>query len=487
MAGSSAGLLFAQPSAMRAPVVLLPCLLLGCGYAPNDGTILTSPELLAPGGERQPGGAPVPEGGPEPGQACPWNAEWFQVWSEQVDHRFLSVRPGPDGSVRIPAAAEHPDKGWFELAVEASGQTEVVFHDESTFRAAPVTTVLPDRLLLAGTRNAEHLAVQARHLSGELIWETDLRRTDDPESWRRTLSARQVLVHPAGITVVGTVDSDSCCQPTVMAAGLGHDGDQRWMRTYPDPIEGEKDEAYEYPFQALPMDDGASLVGAIDFQAGSFDLWLMALDSRGDVLWQRQHGDFERGPSLHLEPWSNAPERRWVAVGSQDVPGSSGGALRVLLLDSTGGVTVERLIGNPARQQTANAVARTAVGGLVIAGHDSDIGGPRLWRLSPAADLTHTWAIDGFYGAGISHLLPMSDGGWLLGGHNYAGFERAGELVRLGADGSERWRHVMGSERYTNITALTAGADGSLTVVGTYWDKQSTSAGWVMHLDERCR
>ena len=172
-------------------------------------------------------------------------------------------------------------------------------------------------------------------------------------------------------------------------------------------------------------------------------------------------------------------------MGTQDNTFNGAGA-QVVAFDSRGKVLKTLALGGEDLEVTG-AVAKAADGSFVIAGYSSEVTKPVIWHVDANLTGSTEIAYDIFDGSVPTHLVAMPDGGWLLGGHNYNGFERAGELARIAPDGTLAWRHLMGSERYTGLSALAVAPSGAITAAGYFWDKENTSTSWVMRLDDACR
>lgn len=460
--------------------ILLPALFVGCALEPDPGSIVWGGQAEQGGGEAavEPG-APV---GATPAAECPWQSEWIEVWSEEVDHRFSALFLNEQGQALTFGKGDHPDVGWFALSTTPTGSSDVVFWDDITYWRAPIVREVDGGYLLAGTRSATVMSVQRRTPDGALHWETEVRM---PDTWTgySVLGASLLAQAPGGdIVVMGTLDSTSCCAPTLMVSRLTSAGELLWVRTYNDELIAAKDEAYEYPIDAHFDAEGGLVVFAVDFQAGSFDLWSLALDDAGEVRWQTQHPGWERGADMHIVPRTSGGY--WV-LGTTD-SGSAGGPLRVAELDAQGQQTAVHTFGDKDQHVVTDVLAQPD-GSVFLTGHDAGVPGPVMWKLDAQLNFTTVAAYDAFHGAVISRLDAMPDGGFLMAGHNYAGFERAGELLRLNADGSIRWRYEMGAERYTNVTDVVVDANGLITVSGSYWDKENHSTGWLMRLNDACR
>ena len=300
-------------------LVALAALLIGCPNGAQDGAQLVfgAPQAGA-GGEAGVNGPadPVAEDGEVPTQPdtnCAFNTEWFHLFAEGMDTRMTSAFVDASGRAVVFGAADYPDNGWLAVDGDTSPPTEI-FWDSGSYWHAPIVQPAGVGFIMAGTLSGIKMAVQSRTADGVVLWSTDVELPEPGPSGQTVPTASRIVPTPGGPVVVGTTEYSSCCGPALMVASLNTSGAVNWVRSYPDSDVKNKDEAFEHPIAAFLDDAGNVVVAAEDFQAGSFDLWLMAVDTAGDVVWETQHSGWERGPELHVLPHQGgwAAGRPWA-------------------------------------------------------------------------------------------------------------------------------------------------------------------------------
>jgi len=119
-------------------------------------------------------------------------------------------------------------------------------------------------------------------------------------------------------------------------------------------------------------DGGYIAVGATwdAYPGGCYDLWVVKLDSDGHIQWQKAYG---RGGK---DPWDIGRAVQQTSDGGYVVAGEtwSFDYLWVLKLDSDGDVEWQKAYSRGEDENGAKAIQQTSDGGYVVAGYTSDFG-----------------------------------------------------------------------------------------------------------------
>ncbi|MEM1327551.1 MAG: gliding motility-associated C-terminal domain-containing protein [Bacteroidota bacterium] len=274
--------------------------------------------------------------------------------------------------------------------------------------------------------------------------------------------------------------------------------------------------------------DGGILVAAItqsdndgdilEEKMGDWDYWLIKLDAQGNELWQHRYG-------------GNKADRIWVGQETKDGGFLIGGESRsdvgndksepsrgdwdfwLIKLDAKGNLLWDKTLGGSGWDAIRGDILETDDGGYLLAGvSDSDAGMDKsedcrglwdYWVVKLAADGEKEW--DRTYGGDQRELmqavLPMPDGGFLLGGESRSGVSGDKDdflrglndywVVRIDAQGEMLWQKTIGGnwdEAIFDMVALgntiyLAGFSGSAMT----FDKTVPSYGsidyWVVAID----
>jgi hypothetical protein len=163
-------------------------------------------------------------------------------------------------------------------------------------------------------------------------------------------------------------------------------GEMEWQRTY-----GPASYDYEWLHFIRQTSDGGYIIGADTdaFGAGGWDMWILKLDGAGDVQWQKVYG----GPG---DDWGysvvETADGGYVADGLSSSFGMGSWDLWVVRLDSAGSVLWQKTYGGPGFDYLIS-IQQTTDGGFVAAGHTQSFGSGQsdLWALRLDADGNILW------------------------------------------------------------------------------------------------
>ena len=135
-----------------------------------------------------------------------------------------------------------------------------------------------------------------------------------------------------------------------------------------------------------PTSDGGYVVAGWteSFGAGQDDVWVLKLDSLGNVQWQKTYGGPEEDWAYAIAPTSDGG---YVVAGVTGSFGAGEGDVWVLKLDGLGNVQWQKTYGGTGGDW-AYAIAPTSDGGYVVAGVTGSFGAGSqdVWILKLGAD-----------------------------------------------------------------------------------------------------
>lgn len=208
-----------------------------------------------------------------------------QVGEAPVDvDEIKALAALPSGDVAAMAAVEKSTTSFGRtrlLAFARDGAVRWSVQLPSSGRGDPAAlAALPDGLLVAGTgaagdRDPAHIWFARVDTAGKLVREQTL--AGAPSAWR----ARAAAALPDGFAIAGEVAlPDGSRTPQVWR--LTSDGEVRWQRALAD---GQ----FVNGLAATP-DGGLVVVGSTSHGAGKTNVWVVRLDPKGEVVWQRVFG-----------------------------------------------------------------------------------------------------------------------------------------------------------------------------------------------------
>ena len=217
-----------------------------------------------------------------------------------------------------------------------------------------------------------------------------------------------------GYIVVGDTYSFGAGDNDICARKLDSSGDILWQKTY-----GGTD--FDWPSSVQQTADGGYIVagGTYSFGAGKDDVWVIKLDSNGDIAWQKAYGGSASDYAMSVQQTADG---KYVVAGCTSSFGNGENDFWLLKLDDDieGAILWERTYGGSANDY-ATSVWQSADGGYVVAGCTRSFGAGEIdaWivKLDDTGD-TVSWQKT-YGGARLDYAMSIQqtkDGGILLRG-----------------------------------------------------------------------
>lgn len=288
---------------------------------------------------------------------------------------------------------------------------------------------------------------------------------------------------------------------------------------------------YDYLYAMQPTSDGGYIIGSTSSSSisgdktenaiGSYDYWIIKLDSIGTIIWQNNIGGSSKD---YLRSIQQTTDGGYI-VGGYSESGLSGDKTEasnglndywVIKLDSVGIIEWQNTIGG-SNQDYLYSIRQTTDGGYILGGYSySEISGDKTtgtiggtgsadyWviKLTPTGIIEWQKIIGGTSGEYLFQVEQTTDGGFILGGDSYSGIsgdKTEGSLgrndywiIKLDSIGSIVWQNVIGGQYYDNFVALQQTSDGGYILggysdSGIFGDKTEMAFGgndyWVVKID----
>ena len=204
---------------------------------------------------------------------------------------------------------------------------------------------------------------------------------------------------------------------------------------------------------------------------GGFDNWLVKLDAQGQVQWDRSFGGTGDEVVAKLRPTADGG----YVLGCSSTSGTSGDKTQpsrgfadcwVLKLDALGRKQWDATLGGTGTDWAGDLYEASDGGYLLGATSDSGVSGDRtdasrggsdcwLVKLDPGGRVVWDRAVGGSGGEGVAAVLPLRDGGYLLGGNSASGV--GGDKTQPGKGGVDYWLVRLQAPRITGDARLCAG------------------------------
>jgi uncharacterized delta-60 repeat protein len=274
---------------------------------------------------------------------------------------------------------------------------------------------------------------------------------------------------------VGTVSTVSLVEQTsdggYIAAGgygfwvakLNSTGSMDWQKTYGGNSSGVASSIQQ------TADGGYIVAGSTNSSgAGSWDIWVLKLNSTGSAEWQKTYGGSGSDGASSVEQTSDGG---YIVAGTTSSFGAGGTDFWVLKLDPTGGVAWQKTYGSSG-DDNLDSFQQTSDGGYVAAGSTNSFGagGWDFWVLKLDSTGSVIWqkTYGGSGDEGAHSVQQTSDGGYILAGttNSFGAGASDAWVVKLGTDGYIVWNASSGASTHTtNVTPSESSAKVSTTSV----------------------
>jgi hypothetical protein len=274
-----------------------------------------------------------------------------------------------------------------------------------------------------------------------------------------------------GLVIAGATESKGAGEFDVWVLKVDAKGALLWDRHFGGG-------ATDWASALVATRDGGIAIGAYtqDISGGPYDFWVIKLDGNGELLWQRRYGGA-------ATDWSNAitetTDNGLVVVGHTESKGAGGADFWVLKLDADGEPIWDRTFGG-AKTDYASTVTHTRDGGVIVGGmtRSGDANGfdIRILKLNSSGEVIWDQTLGGMKDDWVRSVVETRDGGHALAG--YTDSQGAGLydvwLVKLDADGALLWERTYGDTANEWSRAVVEMPDGGLALAG---DTYSMGAG----------
>ncbi len=248
----------------------------------------------------------------------------------------------------------------------------------------------------------------------------------------------------SGYAAVGYTSSFGAGGYDVYVVKLKPDGTIGWTKT----IGGSSDEEGYSIIQT--SDGGYAISGKTkSFSVGSWDVYVIKLDSTGTVQWTRTIGGIDTDVGTSIIQTSDSG---YVVAGYTCSFGVGGCDVYVIKLFSTGTIQWIKTIGG-SNDDIGYSIIQTSDGGYAIAGYTMSFGVDYydVYVIKLSSDETIEWTktIGGFHGDDASSIIQTSDGGYAIVGKTWS-FGTSGAdiyVIKLNSTGTVQWtKTIKGSQ-----------------------------------------
>lgn len=261
---------------------------------------------------------------------------------------------------------------------------------------------------------------------------------------------------------------------------LDSNGNKEWDRTFG----GDSADGASSVLQT--SDGGYILLGTIWYVGNNYnnDIKVLKLDSNGGVVWEKIYGGTSYDQPFSVKQTSDGG---YIIAG-----GTYNSKHNILLLkiDANGNQEwIKTGSSSPDVIAAATSVQQTADGGYAVAGCVGCLT-EKAWLMKLDANSNELWT-KAIHAAGIySYIYSMeltTDGGFITAGSTYTGYDVTNYdmwIVKLTETGDMAWSRTFGETKDDQAYSIQQTSDGGYIVAGyIYPANDSTHYLWVLKLD----
>jgi len=221
-------------------------------------------------------------------------------------------------------------------------------------------------------------------------------------------------------------------------------------------------------------DGGYVIVGTTSsIEVISEDVYLLRIDSEGNMLWNRTYGRlknvegyplFEFGSSVH-----ETGDGGYIIAGSQKPLGKEGDVF-MIKADSGGNMLWNKTYGGTNTEQCSSSIETSDGGQIIVGSTRIPFGEEDIYLVKTDSDGNMLWNRT-YGGPGIeagNSVMETGDGGYIIAGYKtHVGEENSDAyLVKTDSKGNMLWNMTYGGSRMERGSSVLATGDGGYTVMG---------------------
>ena len=266
----------------------------------------------------------------------------------------------------------------------------------------------------------------------------------------------------------------------------------------------------------LTADGGYVVVGystssqdgdVMDSNNGQEDVWVIKLDSTGNILWQKLIGSSGSDVSMSVCEVCDTNTLSYyyvvagyVEAGDGDVNAATHGGTDTWLVKlsaTTGDIVAQAVLGGSG-DEVAYSIKPTSDGGYIVVGSTtsdnsgdvgSNNGGTDFWVVKLDSDFNIQWSecYGGVYDDGALDVEVVSDGYIVTGFKSTSSGDRDAWVIKLDSNGTQVWDVVIAQslDSADEARSICSTSDGNYLVAGVmgYDPDTSDSQGFIAKMD----
>jgi len=307
--------------------------------------------------------------------------------------------------------------------------------------------------------------------------------------WTKTIGGKDFedgysLIQTAdgGYAIAGHTKSFGAGGADVYVVKLDANGNLQWTKTI-----GGKD--WDEGHSIIQTSDGGYAIAGYtsSFGAGKLDVYVIKLDTNGNLQWTKTIG----GPASEIgNSLIQTSDGGYAIAGSTISFGAGQLDVYVIKLDANGNLQWNKTIGGTGDDRGYSLI-QTSDSGYAIAGITESFGAGKkdvyVVKLDANANLQWTKTIGGPASEEGNSLIQTSDGGYAIAGitESFGAGKKDVYVVKLDANGNLQWTKTIGGETFDSGSSIIQTSDGGYAIAGiTYSFGAGEADVYVVKLDK---
>jgi len=313
---------------------------------------------------------------------------------------------------------------------------------------------------------------------GNIVWQKTYGGVNDEEGYDVIQTA------DGGYVALGYTKSFGSGGSDIWLLRLDSDGNIIWQKTY-----GGIGEDWA-GFIQQTRDEGFIIYGTTtSFGAGNWDLWVLKLRQDGEIEWEKTYGgesSDHMGSNNTSKLLYQTKDGGYVIIGTTESFGV-GRSIWILKLKTDGSVEWQKVFRIEGLEQSG-ALQQTIDGGYIIGGTTFSTGNGDFWvlKLSMSGDIEWQRTYGGLSGEALRGLIQANDGGYFIAGNtnSFGAGQTNALLLKVDSEGDIEWQKVYGGKEVESIEGISLAKEGYY-ITGAAWSFGAGKADvWVLKIDQ---
>jgi len=285
-----------------------------------------------------------------------------------------------------------------------------------------------------------------------------------------------------GYIVAGSTYSFGSGYTDVYILKLNSNGEVEWQKT----LGGEYDDEANSIQQTT--DGGYIVAGWTNSFGSGEDIYILKLDSKGEVQWQKTFGGKYNDEANSIQQTTDGG---YIVAGWTNSFGSGYTDVYILKLNAKGEVEWQKTFGGE-RDDEANSIQQTTDGEYIVAGWTNSLGSGEqdvyILKLNSNGEVEWQKTLGGEYDDEANSIQQTKDGGYIVAGWTYS-FGSGGEdayILKLNSNGEVEWQKTLGGEYDDEANSIQQTKDGGYIVAGwTYSFGSGGENAYILRLNSK--